>query len=520
VSEGDNELRLRVCADDMIRVEAAPTEPRPQDCEIALPKSVDDTRRQTLKVLIDMLAENRLRKESEFQVLGALLYSVLFENQIGEYLHKAVEENRAPYLRVVLQFEDDTKLAGWPWEYLYCPRIPGRPKGGYFLTQTKNLLLSRRLPTASFSSFRVELPPVTVLFVASRPLGEQLRWEQVLTKIESLSERASTSGDGGDRKDVRIRVFPLLPDPGDSDIPGSTYETFLETLESEQPHIIHFVGHGDFHGGQGRVMFMKKNGERRPITDKRLAEDIWAKGQSALKMVFIQACESGRSEPDALLDRYQAVSGIASNLAVAGVPAVVAMQYAIDQDFAEVFACAFYEALADSKTVDIAVHEARQAVVEAERLEQERRDEEGSEGSGAPAFALPVLYWRRPDAVFPSLEAGPSAAPEDIPPADDTPAPLESCVWCAAREDETTIGTDDYFCGKGHSVRCNAEDPRRPGGVCRWPVKTAEGTHCVRCGKPLQQVPLQREPEFKMEAAPAGRIKVPASERAQKADGI
>jgi CHAT domain len=494
VNDEDNELRLRVSKDGVIRVDDAPTGFGSQSCPINLSDDENDTRRQTVKAFIDLLKENRLRKESEFQLLGALLYDVLLENEIGADLHRAVEENRAPYLRVVLQFEKGGSLniAGWPWEYLYCPSVQGRRGGGYFLTSSENLLLSRRTHNAPFDSFRVDRLPVTVLFVASRPVGSEVRWQSVLEKIETFSERTPDNPGGRDPKDVRIKVVALLPDPGDSPVPGATYKTFLATVEEVQPHIIHFVGHGDFDDGHGRVMFMNEDGSARPVTDGQLANDIWRVGRSALKMVFVQACESGRSEPDALLDRYQAVSGIASNLAAKNVPAIVAMQYAVDQDFAEVFACALYEALADAKPVDIAVHEARQAVA--------RRQAEGSSDTAGPAFALPVLYWWRPDALFPSDEAGPSGrrGGEDE---------QLFCAWCDRDGTKTAVGLSSNFCAFGHPVRCREPEPGRPDGVCGEPVLLI-GTHCTRCGKPLpSQVQFDVGPsaQKKLSLTPAAR---------------
>jgi hypothetical protein len=495
VYDSENELRLRVSKDRVIRVDAAPAGFGTKSCDINLSDDENDTRRQTVNAFIDMLAENRLRKESEFQLLGALLYDVLFENDIGADLHRAVEENRAPYLRVVLQFEEggDLDLAGWPWEHLYCPRVQGRRAGGYFLTRSKNLLLSRRPPDAPFSSFRVERLPVTVLFVASEPVGSPVRWESVLKKIEALSQGKSANGG------VRIRVLPLLPHHADSFVPGATYETFLETVRTEDVHIIHFVGHGDFHNGHGRVMFMDKESNQWPVTDAQLAEDIWERGRSTLKLVFVQACESGRSEPDALLDRYQAVSGIASNLAAKNVPAVVAMQYAVDQDFAEVFACAFYEALAGAEPVDIAVHEARQAVADAERRDRQRREAEGSSDAPGPAFALPVLYWWRPDALFPRVEAEPSGQPGDE-------GEQLFCVWCAKADARTAVDTSSYFCRFGHPVRCRARDPERPDEICGKFVQEA-GPNCVNCGKPLPAVQFEAGPpeEKKLSLTPDAR---------------
>jgi len=97
-------------------------------------------------------------------------------------------------------------------------------------------------------------------------------------------------------------------------------------------------------------------------------------GESNLKLVFLQACESG------LLNPYQGFSGVAVQLAYRNIPAVVAMQYKIKQDAASEFAQEFYSALIDNNTIEKAVQLGRHKI--AGKLE------------GGYAFGLPVLYMR------------------------------------------------------------------------------------------------------------------------------
>lgn len=476
------ELRLRVSRDGEIRIEHAGPQTRLGQCFIELSDDENDADRQTLDVLIGMLAEDRLRKASEFKLLGARLYSVLFENEIGTYLHSRVQENRGSYLRLVLAFEDPT-LAEWPWEYLYCAQTRQRPSGGYFFTGRDNLLLSRRVPQA-FKSVRVEREPVRVLFVASSPEGAPVRYAEVLEKIESLTTSSDDNASPGEGSDTpRITVIPLLPDPKEATVPGSTYSTFLETVKTDDPHIVHFLGHGEFKDGQGKITFMKKDGSGDPITDQQFAEDLRREAGESLRMVFIQACESGRSDRAKLRDRYQAVSGIATNLAEKEIPAVVAMHYAIDQDFASVFACALYDALAGCTLVDVAVQQARQAVLKAER--EQREDQEISE---RPAFAMPVLYWTTTDALFPVQAVQQPTAAEPM-----------YCEWCRSEKRVTEIGAEDNFCPSGHVVRCQS---------CKCPVRRI-GDHCQQCGELLLR-PAQFEA-----GEPGKRINLtPAADRA------
>ena len=100
-------------------------------------------------------------------------------------------------------------------------------------------------------------------------------------------------------------------------------------------------------------------------------------GSDALKLVFLQACES------ALADPHTPISAVAHDCADKGVPAVVAMQAKIENRAANEFACKFYETLAEEKPVDYAVKEGREALSELLK----RREQ-------SLAFGVPVLYLR------------------------------------------------------------------------------------------------------------------------------
>ena len=99
-----------------------------------------------------------------------------------------------------------------------------------------------------------------------------------------------------------------------------------------------------------------------------------------LRLAVLNACEGARGSG------RDVFSGTAATLVRMGLPAVVAMQYAVTDRAAIQFARAFYRALAAAQPADAAVAAARQAVSLAapESLE----------------WATPVLYLRAPDAVL------------------------------------------------------------------------------------------------------------------------
>jgi hypothetical protein len=114
----------------------------------------------------------------------------------------------------------------------------------------------------------------------------------------------------------------------------------------------------------------------------------------AVRLVFLQACESALPSPE------QAISGVAMRLAHINIPAVLAMQYRIEQGVANRFAGAFYGALVEGQTIDAAVQQGRiEIAVRARHWAVSR------------AFGLPVLYLREPEALLARPDPGAAAPP-------------------------------------------------------------------------------------------------------------
>lgn len=156
---------------------------------------------------------------------------------------------------------------------------------------------------------------------------------------------------------------------------GATGIGLLNDLR-QGAHIWHFIGHGlfDARAANGSLAFENESGDTDLIDAKRLRILL---EQSSVRLAILNGCETGRFSIDPLL-------GIAPALVRAGVPAVVAMQFAVPDTSAVEFSSMFYRALADGYPVDACVSEGRKAVIT--RL-----------GLGLPDWATPVLYMRSPD---------------------------------------------------------------------------------------------------------------------------
>jgi len=367
----------------------------PEDRHVApleAPLTIHPLQNQTIEMMVAMLRENRLRDEQEYQVLGANLWTVLLGNEIGKRLHDELQVPKQ-LIRVELEFTGEQGwMARWPWEYLYCPLNPSAAQSGYFLARrTSRLLLTRQVGLREGTRrLLVDRPPVKVLLVVASPdpsdETEALARVQYERLYEALQDFAKPL-EG--RLEGRIELISLIAPHRQSteyvagEPPRATYQNFLNVMQNRSPHVVHFVGHGKCVKDGGQLAFVGPDYKAQWIPGATIAEDL--QDLEETRLVFLQACES------ALPDPYQAISGVAMQLAHRNIPAVVAMQYAVENAVASDFARAFYGALVESRPVDVAVQEARSNVA-------------GHVGdwSFGRAFGLPVLYLRQSEALVPS----------------------------------------------------------------------------------------------------------------------
>jgi len=347
---------------------------------------------------------------------------------------------------------------------------------------------------------RVEHPPVRVLFVVASPdsadEGEPLAEVQYQRLLEELQDLKRT-------QDGRIEVMELISphrkskDYVANEAPKATYQKFISAVEDFEPHVIHFVGHGRCTADGGQIAFVGEDYSAAWVADTTLSQGLMDFPET--RLVFLQACES------ALPDPYQAISGVARQLAHRNVPAVVAMQYKVENAVAGLFARAFYGAVAKSHPVDVAVQQGRKEIA-------------AHIGNWAQsrAFGLPVLYLRQSDALLPSepsrlqvMGSSPAASTAFRGEADRGPtarssgaaSQSEARASLARDENSATSGTsadaqlcpscntpyvptaEKNFCSNPACMRrlvCPYED-------CRARLGVGEDEVCGKCGRKVRE---------------------------------
>jgi hypothetical protein len=295
---------------------------------------------------------DRVWQPAEIRVFGSLLHRCLFNQDLWFWIQQLIDESadRAGAagsdvnpLRIELVFPAEppySRLSAVPWEFLYRPDQP--TKQGTFLAADPAVVLSRRIKLEGGRSreFKPE-EQLRVLVVISRPGDRRLEpvvYEDVLEAIQQTC--------------TRLR-FSLTT----SEDPTAEQFRAAATQESSPPHLIHFMGHGEFDPGQGRgaLALSSPEGGTDWVDDRRLA-DLMASRSHVPRAVVLHSCDAGRA------DFSRGFAGVAPQLVRAGVQCVVAMQYAVTNETAINFSTALYESLAAGADLDVAVQSARSRI--------------------------------------------------------------------------------------------------------------------------------------------------------------
>lgn len=305
-------------------------------------------------------SKKQKEREEPHVKFGKMIYSKVFSGEFGEYFNKSMKEaqKNGSGLRISLRFDEDVpEIAALPWEYLH--------NGKEFLIARKNILISR-LPLGADRIHSEPLESILRMLVIISgpddpkvpPLNTKKEQEIILEAVDSLYRKQKIQVDFTE---------------------DATFENVQDYLTEKDYHIVHFTGHGVFDedNEKGYLLFENEKGKPRLIDNEEVAELFVERG---IKLVVLSSCQTAKGS------NRKSFADLASVLSIRGVPAVVAMQYSILDEVAIKFAHTFYRTIANGKSVDLALKEARLAI-------------KNSEKSNKADFATPVLYLSDKDCV-------------------------------------------------------------------------------------------------------------------------
>jgi hypothetical protein len=314
-----------------------------------------DVRSLSLEAIIERLEKTQVRHDA-LQDLGTILWQAVFSSPEIErrYLACQAEAGTRKGLRLKLSIESPDLMV-LPWEYLYDPGSQTFPA------------LSPRTPITRYTNPRQQEPPplafdppLRILLVSAEPSDQDA--------IDTESERKQI-----------VQAMAHLQQSGKVEIETLEHATVrsLQTMLRRPFHVLHYVGHGvyDKHTHVGMLALEDARGHEHAVSAAQLQ---YLLRDTTIRLTVLNACMTAHGA---------AGRSIAGELMRIGLSATLAMQFAIPETSATVFAGEFYRTLADSWPVDAAVAEGRKAVMFATDL-------------NVMDWGIPVLFMRTRDGIL------------------------------------------------------------------------------------------------------------------------
>jgi tetratricopeptide (TPR) repeat protein len=329
-------IRIRLLADDMQK----------QECEFGFTYEVSEQERDLIAWYLERyllfpygpFQSRAAEAEAATEAMGERLFAAIFTERSAQALYRQVADDLSN-CRIVVEANGPE---GWelPWELLRDPvrQLWLALAAGAFVRRHPQ----RRRKTIPAP---VDLSTLNVLLVICRPLGvHDVPFRSLARPLMEVFRPYRE----------RINLHILRP---------PTFAALSDTLldRSNFYHIVHFNGHGtlrtepsepvDPRSGQGWLVFESEDGERpHYVSGDQFGELLTRAG---VPIVLLDACHSGAMPPKA------AFGSVAQQLLEAGVPAVVAMNYAILHTTAAQFMTEVYTALINGEPLGRAVTAAR-----------------------------------------------------------------------------------------------------------------------------------------------------------------
>ncbi len=272
------ELTLVVQDDENLRVK------RNDGAETGGKLILDDLRRSMIELFEDWLSQGKISRRREIEAFGTLLYRVLFNGQVeGFFEQSLVDARRAGQrLRVQLSFEvNGADLASIPWEYLYYP--DAETHAGFFMATHVDLVLSRYMPLAiARKTLAPSQGPLRILIAVSKPqeLGPVIS-EPVIEAIQNFAE-----------------TYPIQIDILDK----PTTDNFLDKLYETKPHVLHFIGHGQFNRAEGKAHGLRNELQRGRKSASQARSILWLGGFPGRSIASVSEDEINTDSQDSKQD--------------------------------------------------------------------------------------------------------------------------------------------------------------------------------------------------------------------------
>ncbi len=351
------ELNIEALDGSRIRVTVNDSPVGSVSADVANPFTVDEIS-QVIGVMEQSVKASRAERAQAARAFGEKLFNTIFSGQIYAAYLASLERAGDAGLRIKLDLDNAGALTDLPWELLRDPR-------------TDYLVLSRQSPVVRYPRLLTVRPlvevtlPLRVLVMISSPADQ----ERLDVEGEWRALQEATAA-------LRSRGLVQLERLDDAQL--ITLQRKLS--EGKVYQVFHFIGHSAFDSASQTGMLAFENPRSNatmPVSGESLAREL--SEQNSIRLVVLNACQAARQ------NNKDPFAGIASSIVARGVPAVVAMQFAISDEASRTFSEAFYRAISEGNPIETAETDARRAI---------------SSTSDDLEWATPVLYLRAPTGIL------------------------------------------------------------------------------------------------------------------------
>jgi hypothetical protein len=267
------------------------------------------------------------RTNEEAAELGRKLFESVLYGQSLTLWHESYQIARERRRGVRLRLHvDPWALAQLPWELMYDRHR------GEFLAFDPRVSIVRYIRLLAVPPTLRQSTQLRVVVAAASPDDlAALDWQREVHLLQGAL-RDLTSQDR-----IQVLVCDHL-----------TRERLHSCLLEHSPDVFHFIGHADFDQAthQGYLLLEDERGSSDPLQAVEAARLLRRYGTS---LVMLNACKTAQG----------AWAGLSPALVRAEVPAVVSMQWPVEDRAAAAFGHAFYQTLSLGRTIDECVAEAR-----------------------------------------------------------------------------------------------------------------------------------------------------------------
>lgn len=305
------------------------------------------------------------------KIKGETLFEALFDTNLRKDFLTFYKDHssKGRHIKIPLQIRNSLReIASYPWELMFFPKRYNNYNHQiiYFATDRKISFFHCSYQDQDQNS-RFSIPeqiqeqPKISLAIANQTRDEKLKNKVV--QYSDLKEKLENL-----RQNNKVQQLHIIN--------PAVFQKVDDQIRDEQPHIFHFVGHGELRKEErvGKMAFVKKDFD----ADWRNAQEVATlfDHNNPPQLVILQACETAKNS------EFEDFSSVASQIILKErISFVIAMRYRVSNLIASEFFKEFYDEILEGQPIDIAVQQARHKLATMPNNGYNNKD-----------FANPVLY--------------------------------------------------------------------------------------------------------------------------------